>query len=46
MLPRQEERVGDRCCWLGAVVVEVGGEAVGCKVSGASHSTFLARETS
>ena len=28
----QEERVGDRRCWLGAGIVEVGEEAVGWKV--------------
>ena len=28
-MPRQVERVDDRYCWLGAVVVGVGEEAVG-----------------
>ena len=31
-LPRQDERVDDRCCLLGAAAVEVGEEAVGREV--------------
>ena len=44
-MPRQEERVGDRRCWLGAVIVEVGEEAVGWEVRLAQATVlFLHRE--
>ena len=35
---RREERVGDRCCWLGAVAVEVGEAAVQVKLEQATVS--------